>query len=405
MRPRDMFLYAFNALRQRSIRTWLTVLGITVGITAIVVLVGLVQGLQDYFTSEFSKFGSTNIIIVPVNLNGGGSGIGSQYTATSGKLFMKDYERLERIPEIEHMSPVISARSPVSYKDEDLTASISGIHPDAFAQISEGSLDLESGRLLADNDKASVVIGHNIAYGLFDEDVGISSGLVIEGKRYRVVGILQETGSSFVNFDDLIIMPFDEAKLIAPETRKEDEISAIRIKVAEGSDVSAVADEIEGELRAAHRVGEDEEDFGVITPEFIMDSLDQVTGILGLFLGGVASISLLVGGVGIANTMFMSVTERRREIGILKAVGGREAEIQDLFLFESGMISLAGGLGGLILAFLLAFVIASLSGIQVVISLEVVSGAILFSAAIGIIFGVFPARQAARLDPVEALVG
>ena len=158
-------------------------------------------------------------------------------------------------------------------------------------------------------------------------------------------------------------------------------------------------------MLAAHRVTEDNKDFSVITSDFINQQLDQVTGILSIFLGGVASIALLVGGVGIANTMFMSVAERKREIGILKSIGAREEEILRLFLVESSIIGFAGGFFGLVLAYILSYLITFLSGVTVIIDPSIVIGAILFSATVGVISGVFPAKQAAELDPVEALTG
>lgn len=402
MQLSEMMRYSFNALRQRSIRSWLTIIGIVVGITAIVVLIGLVQGLRDYFTSQLSTFGAQTIIIMPTNVENAGSA--SSFMPSSGKLFMKDVERIKRIPDIEVVTPVVAGRSSIGFKDKLITTSIMGIEPDNFKE-SSGSITIEKGRFLQPSDQKSVVIGFSISNDTFKETVPLGSTLTIAGKDYRVVGVLNRSGNSFSNLDSAIFVSIEEGRALFSDTLAEREVSIIRVVVKEGQNVQEVASRIEDEMLSAHRVNEDDKDFSVISADFINKQLDQVTGILGLFLGGVASISLVVGGVGIANTMFMSVAERRREIGTLKSLGAREAEIEKLFLVESSMIGIAGGVLGLLLAYALAFIITMIAGVGVAISPLVVAFAIVFSAGIGIVSGVFPARQAARLDPVEALSG
>ncbi len=402
MKLDDMFFYSLNALRQRSIRSWLTILGIVVGITAIVVLIGLVQGLRNYFTDQLATFGSNSIIILPVNLQSGANPSASSYLPSNGKLFMKDYDRIKGIPGIETITPIINGRATVQYKDTPITTSVLGVDPVAYLN-SVTSMKIYKGRFLQSADQKSVVIGFTVSNDTFKDEVPLSATLNISGESYRVVGILNKSGSSFSNLDSSIIIPFDQAKVMFQDVLADREISMIRITVKDGESVKDVASRIEDTMLAAHRVTEDDKDFSVITSDFINQQLDSVLGILGLFLGGVASISLVVGGIGIANTMFMSVTERRREIGILKSLGAREIEIERLFLVESSMIGMAGGFLGLVIAYGLGFIITLVSGVDVAISPLVVLGAISFSAIVGIISGLFPARQAARMDPVEAL--
>lgn len=377
-------------------------MGIVIGITAIVVLVGLVQGLKDSITGELEGFGPRTIIVVPVNVGGGGGGFGaSSYTPSSGKLYMKDYERIRRLPEIEYITPVITGRTYAGYKDDEISISVYGVHPDVFKQT-VGTLEIENGRFLEENDRANVVLGYDIAKDGFDEDVRISSNMEISGKKYRVAGTLKKTGSSFANIDSVTYISFSEAEKMFENILSPNEISAIRLTLKEGSNVEEVADEIEFIMMASHRVTEDEKDFGVISPGFINEQVDSVTGVLSLFLGAIASISLVVGGVGIANTMFMSVMERRKEIGILKALGAREKDIRALFLVESSMIGMAGGLFGILLAVLLASLLTALS-VPTSISPVVAIGAVLFSGIVGIVSGAVPARRAAALDPIDAL--
>jgi len=166
-----------------------------------------------------------------------------------------------------------------------------------------------------------------------------------------------------------------------------------------------VSARVEEEMLMAHRVTEDKKDFGVITSKFINDQLNQVTGILSIFLGSIAGVSLLVGGIGISNTMFMSVTERRREIGVIKSIGARKSDILELFLSESILIGVVGGTLGLLAAFVLGSIISAVAGIRISFIPEVILGAIFFSGLVGVISGIIPAKQAAELDPVDALRG
>jgi len=398
----DMVAYSINALRYSKIRSWLTIFGIVIGIAAIVILVGVVQGLKENIASELSVFGSNTIIITPVSTTGGAVGTAAMsFMPTKGRLFMTDYERVKRVGGIDYITPAISSRATVGYKNEEITASIMGVDPDTFSHI-VGTLEIEEGRFLTGSDRKAAVIGNNIAKERFNTDVGVSSPLYIGGERYTVVGVLKKTGTSFTNLDDVIIIPFEEAQDLFSSTLAEDEITGIRLAVKEGEDVEEIADEINTALLASHHVTEEEKDFSVVTAKFINERLESVTGTLTIFLGAIAAIALLVGGIGISNTMFMAVLERTREIGVLKAVGAEKAEIERLFLVESSLIGAIGGFLGLCVSFLLIQLITAL-GVPAVFIWWVAVGALIFSAGVGILAGFFPARQAAALDPVEAL--
>ena len=399
MKLSDMVSYSLNALQYRKLRSWLTVLGIVVGIATIVILIGLVQGLKDDITEELEGFGASTIIVTPRSTS---TVVGSSFMPTQGKLYLNDYERIKRLGAIEYITPVIIGRTYADYRDHELTLSVYGIYPEVFKQTTD-SVELESGRFLTDADRKSVVIGYNIAHDLFDDELQVSSKLYLSGEPYTVVGVLKKTGSAFTSFDDAVFIPFEEAETMFSDTMAEDEVTAIRITVKEDEDPEEVSDEIETILLAAHHVTEDEKDFSIVTSAFINQQLDSITELLTLFMGAIAGIALIVGGVGISNTMFMSILERTKEIGTIKALGATPTEIERLFLVESSLIGLIGGFAGLILAFALIWVIDA-SGIAAATFVPWVAfGALAFSVIIGIAAGVFPARQGARLDPIEAL--
>ncbi len=395
-----MVLYSLNALSQRSLRSWLTVFGIVMGITAIVTLIGLVQGLKENILEELEGFGPTTIIVIPRNVGSGGS-FASAYMPSSGKLYMDDYHQLERISEIEYITPVITGRNNIEYNDDLSSISIFGVDPVVFKQTA-GTLEVESGRFLTDNDRRSLVVGSDIAKNSFDKEIRVGSNVKLGGKQYNVAGILKKTGSSSFNVDEIVFIQFDEAEDLFSNVLAKDEINAIRMTLEEGSNMSDVTDEVERIMMSSHHVTEDEKDFGVVTPEFINEQIENITSVLTVFLGAISGVSLLVGGIGIANTMFMSVMERRKEIGILKAMGAKESEIMDMFLVESSMIGAAGGGLGLLIAILLCLLLGFF-GVPVSISPFVAAGAMIFSGVVGIISGTVPAKRAAKLDPVVAL--
>lgn len=397
----EMVRYALNALRYRKLRSWLTIGGIIVGICTIVILIGLVQGLKDNITEQIKGFGANTIIISPATTSGSGIG-GSAFSATRGKLYMKDYERVKKVPEIEYITPVITGGVNARYKDKELMLSAYGVEPDLFRQTTT-TIKIEKGRFLADNEKGAIVLGHNVATKKFDKEVELGAPIYLGEKKFRVVGILESIGSSFTSFDDAIYIPIDDARDLFSNRLAENEITAIRITVKDGVNIDEVASEINDIMLSSHRVKEDEKDFTITTASSINQRVENVTGILTIFMGAIAGISLIVGGIGITNTMFMAVLERTREIGTLKAMGATESDIKKLFLVESAMISTAGGIIGLAAAYVFIFLI-NLSGVVPATFIPWVAlGAVVFSAAIGVVAGYIPASQAARLDPVEAL--
>ncbi len=400
MNPNELLSFSIKALNRQRLRSFLTVLGIIVGISSIILLVGLIQGLKQDVLKQLEDFGPRTIIITPVSMQGGSMvGPGSSFAPTSGKLFEKDYERIKRLPEIQTITKVIIGQATVTYKDQSIDSSVYGIESDVFGDTM--SLDLESGRFLEPGDVSSAVVGATVAES-FDEVLRTQSNIEISGRTFRVVGILKKTGNSFAPIDSVILIPHTEAREIFDDNLLDNEISAIRLTLEEGTNVDLAAEEIEAIMLSSHRVTEDEKDFGVISPTFINQQFSSILDMLTIFLGAIASIALIVGGVGISNTMFMSIMERRKEIGTMKAVGATAAQIRNIFLVESSIIGLIGGAAGLLLGAVIGLII-TLFGVTFVFDIYVTLGALFFSVLIGVVSGTFPAMDAAKVDAIVAL--
>jgi putative ABC transport system permease protein len=400
LKPPDILNYALNSLKHRKMRTFLTLLGIIVGISSVIILVGLVQGLKQDILEQLESFGPRTIIITPTSTSSG-SGFGaSSFAPTTGKLFEKDFERVKRLPEIKTITKVISGSTSVGYKDKVINSQIFGVDPDGFTD----TLDLEvgSGRFLVSSDSGVAVVGSRVSES-FDEAIKTQANIDIAGKKFKVVGVLKPTGSSFGPVDNVIFVPLDDAESIFSDNLLPGEISAIRMTLEEGSDVDAAAERIEDIMIASHRVTEEEKDFGVISPTFINQRFTSILDLLSIFLGAIASISLIVGGIGISNTMFMSVLERTKEIGTMKAVGGTQVQIRNMFLVESCLLGLGGGLIGMMLAIVVGMLVIAVFNISFAFDPIVMFGSLAFSVLIGAISGTFPAINAAKVDPIVAL--
>jgi len=397
----DVIKYSFAHLKHRGLRTWLTLLGIVVGISAVILLVGIAQGLQASVSAELEMFGPDLLVILPVNLDSGSFGTPTSFRPTAGKLFEKDVDVVRRVDGVDIVSTILYTNADIKYKRDQLTSTVYGMDLENYEETMVID-ELEEGRLLEPGDRKVTLIGSDVAYDMFDEDVKINSILEISGEKYRVVGILASSGSSYSNLDNWIMIPFEDAERIAGDTIADKEVSGIRVKVSEGYDPVAVEEDIEWALMKHRGVTEDEKDFSLISARFIQEQVDSILGALTLFLLIVSGVSLLVGAIGISNTMFMSVLERTREIGVLKSIGATSKQIQNLFLAEAAMIGLSGGIIGLLIGFLLLQVVVFF-GFEAVLSLEMAAFAFLFSVGVGIAAGTVPAQQASKVPAIEAL--
>jgi putative ABC transport system permease protein len=309
------------------------------------------------------------------------------------------------------VAPVLTGEVKVSFGGQSTNTQVSGITPE-YAQVrnyrvSEGEFIREEHML----GQASVVlIGQQVARDLFDRSEGLVGETVrIEGQPFRIIGVLESRGGSgFSNEDDVVMVPLTTAqtRLIRRSTR--DRVDLLLVQAASSREVPQASSEVAEILRSRHQTEIGADDFTILTQQDFLNTASTITNVLTIFLGGIAAISLLVGGIGIMNIMLVSVTERTREIGLRKAVGAHKADILIQFLTESSVLSLIGGLIGITLGWIISFIVgriaqANNAPISPSISLDIVLLATLFSTAVGLFFGLYPANRAANLEPVEAL--
>jgi len=395
MNFQERFLYSMRNLAHRKLRTALTILGIIVGIASIIILISLAGGLKEDVVSRLANFDPDLILILPTQVSPGDL----SSVVRQGKLYEKDYNSIRQIPGVGVMSKTLFKRVTLQFKDELVSATVYAIEPSIYRETT--TLNLKSGRFLQEGDRDVVVFGGSVAE-LFDKDVQVNSIVEIDGRKYRVVGVLEKTGNNFANLDNIVYMEYNEGKRIFSDFLLPNEISAMQIKVLEGYDVVEVSDRIEEVLLRNHKVSEDEKDFGILTAVSLNEQVNSIIEVISVFLGAVAAISILVGMIGISNTMFMSVMERTKEVGVLKAIGASRKKIINIFIIEAGILGLLGGVLGLLVALIFNFIL-SLFGVTTAMSIELLLGSVIFAFVIGVIAGVFPAKNASEIPAIEAL--
>ena len=401
---KDYLRFSFNGIKNRKLRSWLTMIGIFIGITAVVSLISISQGLQDSIKYQFEKMGTDKLIITA----GGGDMMMMGAMMSENKLTDKDVKALKKIKEIDLVAGMISKAVGVEFKGEIKYAFIGGIPVDETKDIIKDmqQFEIKEGRDLKKGDDHNIVIGYGISNGdLFEEEVKLRDKLVISGKEFKVVGILEKIGSK--SDDNSIVMTIDSARSIFDNP---DELTTIIVRTKKGIKPGDIVEDVEKQLRKSRGEKEGEETFSVTTFEQILKRLNVVLDIVKAVLIAIASISLLVGGVGIMNTMYTSVLERTREIGIMKAIGARNSDILQIFLIEAGIYGLIGGAVGAFFGLAIsksAEIIASYylgTGMfYASMSWWLIIGALAFSFFVGVISGVAPAKQASSLKPVDAL--
>ncbi len=391
----DLVEYSVMNLMRRSLRSWLTVIGIIIGVFAIVIMVSLAQGLDSYIKAQLSFMGSDTISITPGSIEGGSSLFGAQAPLT-----LNDYDAIRKIPDIGIIGYTMEGRTPVQYRGENITMYVVGVDPNLLNAMYNFSM--ETGRQLRSGERGSIVVGYSIAHDTFGQDISVGRRMIVGNKSFGVVGVLSKGGGLTSTLDVVAYIAPEDARLVIPQFQGNRDVTEIDLKVVQGANPDEVADEITNALLRTRKVKADNKNFSVITSSYINQQVGNITAALSLFLGGIAAISLLVGSIGIANTMFMSVMERTREIGVMKALGATQWMIMGIFLVESGIIGVVGGMLGLALSIGVSNVI-SYFGIPSSVTWWVALGAVAFSFIVGVLAGYIPARNAAKLDAVEAL--
>lgn len=403
MKFSDILKLSFDSLIHRKIRSWLTIVGIVIGVAAIVVLISLAQGVRESIESELSAFGADTIAVIPGYFRALGEIRSGFQQSTIGNLTENDVRIIKTISGVVYVDGIISEEGDVSFGGQTASVDVNGVDANIWKLMM--NIDLESGRYFDSGDTYVAVLGNRIANDLFEDTITLNRQIKINGKTFRVIGILKEAGA-FGTFDSMIFIPKETAKIVLESNK----LVEIAIKISEQADSQIISEQIERRLLFSHHLTKENQDFTVISSETVQETVNRISATMTFFLGSIAAISLLVGGIGIANTMFMSVMERTREIGILKALGATNSVVIKMFLIESALIGFIGGLIGIALGIFGSFLVAQVGissptgfSITTAITPELLIFALAFSVFVGVTSGIFPARKAARLQPVEAL--
>jgi len=372
MRNSTYLRMALNMLLHSKLRSWLTIIGIVIGVGSVIGIVSLPPEMRDSGAS------------------------------TDSELTKDDIAALRGLDSIQYMSGEISGGEKVKYAGQTATLSITGVDPQVWKYMT--TLKTQSGRLLEPADKYVAVIGSSIASETYDHDIGVNQVITINNKSVRVVGVLEEKG---MGDDSRIYMPIDGALNLITDAKK-DVYDTITVKARSEDMVDGLMENIVDKLMVSrHIIQEGDRDFSVTASKSMAESVTQMLSSMTLFLGAIAAVSLLVGSVGIANTMFTSVLEKTKEIGTMKAIGAKNRDILMIFLFNSAMVGFVGGILGIMLGWIVSYGLQSMMGNDMIsgggVSISLMIEGLSLAIMIGVISGVVPAYRASKLKPVDAL--
>jgi putative ABC transport system permease protein len=400
MNLKEALRIALTNLTHRRLRSLLTLVGIFAGIAAVVALVSLGQGLQGAINDQFSDIGADVF-----TMTGAGSAYGPPGTNAVGKLTDKDITSIERVNGVKFSFGRYIKPLQIEYQGTISSKYLASLPEGESYELMVQALNVnvEEGRMLRSDDKRNIVVGGGFSVG--DKTPQVGERVIIKEQTFRIVGKLKKTGNPFV--DPTILMTKDTTEELF---NVQDDYSIIVTAVNEGADLLEVRDAVERQLRKDRGVKEGEEDFSISTPQETLESLNSILMTVQVLIVGIAAISLLVGAIGIANTMYTAILERRREIGIMKSVGAKNNDILIIFLIESGLLGLVGGIIGLLVGIGIskgveagAYYYFGESLIKATIPFWLIAGSLSFAFILGTLSGTLPARQASQLKPVDAL--
>ena len=396
------WMIALRALKRNPLRSGLTMLGIIIGVAAVIAMVAIGTGAKEQVASSIAQIGQNTVLVMSGAGSRGGvrGGWGSLPTLTR-----QDYEAIRKeIPGVLRATPDVRKVAQVMAGNQNVNTTINGAGED-YVEIRSWDF-LEGGNFSAADVRAATkvaILGQTVATNLFGDASPVGQIVRIQNAPYTVVGLLKPKGMNMMGMDqdDMVLVPWSSALVRLTGT---DSFRAITVQAERADQIEVVMEELTALLRQRHRIRDGaEDDFHVRSQQEIMEMATSTTKTMTILLGAIAGVSLLVGGIGIMNIMLVSVTERTREIGVRMAVGARGSDILLQFLVEAVVLSVGGGLIGIGLGFAIAEIVSAKVGWNTLVSPESVALAFVFSAAIGIFFGFYPARKAAGLDPIEAL--
>ncbi len=413
MKLTKAFKHALNMVMHSKLRSWLTIIGIVIGVASVVAIMSIGAGLEQDITSRLSGVGADLLTITPGFSKASGfshrmpsvGGSANSATATEEEVVLDrtDVQVLKSIPEILLIDTEIKGSAEVYYLGKQGSVRLTGVDQKVWAQIT--TLEIRDGRILGPADQNVIVIGGGLADDYFENPLGINKMITIEGGSFRVVGILDDQSTN-------IYMPIQMAYQVLDD-KETDIYDSIIVKIKDENDVDYVTEKVEQKLMMTRHVTEKDRDFTISSSKQMEEMRSEMVSSLTMFLTAIAAVALLVGAVGIANTMFTSVLEKTKEIGIMKALGARNKDILAIFLLNAFLIGLIGGIIGVILGYLLSGILPALMGgggitgrvasAGSVVTTESVLLSLSVAVGIGTLSGAIPAYQASKLKPVDAL--
>jgi putative ABC transport system permease protein len=397
---KDYFILGFKNVKKRKLRSWLTMIGIFVSIAIIFTLISISLGLSGFIEDQFEELGADVFFIQP---RGQIAGPG---TPTPVLLTEDDIREIKRVSGVQDATYWTVASSRVEFRGETRFVMVAGMPAEGFSFFEDlSSFSVQEGEFLSRGDRGRIVVGSQHSASFFSRSAYPGDVMLVNGERFRIKGVLKASGSP--QDDRMVLMLMDDFRELFNISER---VDFIYVRAQPGSDLRDVALRVEQRLIRSRGLTESTKDFSVTTPEDLLRSFETVLNIITGFLIGIAAISLLVGSIGIANTMYTSVLERRKEIGIMKAVGARNRDVLSLFVIESGLLGLAGGVIGVALGIAIgksveyaAFMYLGATLLKVSTPFWLIAGCVTFAFCVGAISGAMPAMQASRVKPTDAL--